>query len=358
MLGRIVRHMSAVYRNTSPPPIPWLSEGFFDFWSSRVHPLWTLRRPLARLVARHQASADAVTLELQPNRHFRGLQAGQHINLGAELDGRLTTRSYSPALLENGRLAITVKRIAGGKLSQYLSEQAAIGEVFALGQAFGEMVLPATPAPKLLMLAAGSGITPMRALLRQLDAQGMPGSVDLVYWARQREQLCFVDEFNAIAARRPSFRLHLAVTGEAATRVGGYDLDSLGDLAAAHVLACGPGGFVDAARARLQAQVAQFDSEAFSAPQLAEVEQGSVQIQLLKTGRTLTVPRGIALLPALEAAGIKPASGCRMGICNTCVCGKTSGITRHTLTGDYASEPSVPLKLCVNSASTDLTLEL
>ena len=358
MLGRIVRDMSAVYRNASPPPIPWLSEGFFEFWSSRVHPLWTLRRPLARLVARHEASADAVTLELQPNRHFRGVQAGQHINLGAELDGRLTTRSYSPAVLENGRLAITVKRIAGGKLSQYLSGQAAIGEVFALGQAFGEMLLPATPAPKLVMLAAGSGITPMRALLRRLDAQGMPGSVDLIYWARQREQLCFVDEFKAIAARHPSFRLHLAVTGEAAARVGSYDLDGLGELGAAHVLACGPGGFVDAARARLQAQVAQFDSEAFSAPQLAEVEQGSVQIQLLKTGRTLTVPRGIALLPALEAAGIKPASGCRMGICNTRVCGKTSGITRHTLTGDYASEPSVPLKLCVNSASTDLTLEL
>ena len=358
MLGRIVRDMSAVYRNTSPPPIPWLSEGFFDFWSSRVHPLWTLRRPLARLVARHQASTDAVTLELQPNRHFRGVRAGQHINLGAELDGRLTTRSYSPAMLENGRFAITVKRIAGGKLSQYLSEQAAIGEVFALGQAFGEMLLPSAPAPKLVMLAAGSGITPMRALLRQLDAQGMPGAVDLIYWARQREQLCFVDEFKAIAARHPSFRLHLAVTGEAAARVGSYDLDGLGDLGAAHVLACGPGGFVDAARARLQAQVAQFDSEAFSAPQLAEVEQGSVQIQLLKSGRTLTVPRGVALLPALEAAGIKPASGCRMGICNTCVCGKTSGITRHTLTGDYASEPSVPLKLCVNSASTDLTLEL
>ncbi|MGE8233076.1 MAG: ferredoxin reductase [Stenotrophomonas sp.] len=350
--------MSAVYRNAAPPPIPWLSEGFFDFWSTRVHPLWTLRRPLARLLARHQASADAVTLELQPNRHFRGMQAGQHINLGVELDGRLTTRSYSPAALENGRLAVTVKRIAGGKLSQYLCEHAAVGEVFALGQAFGEMLLPAVLPPKLVMLAAGSGITPLRALLRQLDVQGMPGPVDLVYWARQREQLCFVDEFKAIAGRHPAFRLHLAVTGEGAARVGSYALGSLGDLAPAHVLACGPGGFVDAARSRLQARVAHFDSEAFSAPQLAEVEQGSVQIQLLRTGRTLSVPRGVALLPALEAAGIQPASGCRMGICNTCVCGKTSGITRHTLTGEYISEPSVPLKLCVSSASTDLTLEL
>ena len=41
--------MSAVYRNATPPQIPWLSEGFFDFWSTRVNRLWTLRRPFRRL---------------------------------------------------------------------------------------------------------------------------------------------------------------------------------------------------------------------------------------------------------------------------------------------------------------------
>lgn len=352
--------MSAVYRNAAPPPIPWLNEGFFDFWSTRLHPLWTLRRPLARLVARAPASADAVTLELQPNRHFKGLQAGQHINFGVEIDGRLTTRSFSPTRLDNGRLAITVKAMAGGRVSRFLTGTAPIGTVFALGQAFGEMVLPAQLPARILMLAAGSGITPMRALLRQLDAQGMPVQVDLLYWARQQRQLCFVEEFQALAARHPSFHLHLALTGEEprATRVDVHDFDGMGSLAGAHVMACGPGGFVDAARMRLQAQVAHFEAEAFSHAQLPDVEEGNVQVQLLRSGRTLSVPRGKALLPVLEAAGVQTASGCRMGICNTCVCGKVSGATRHTHTGEYASEPSTLLKLCVNSASTDLTLEL
>ncbi len=352
--------MSAVYRNATPPPIPWVSEGFFDFWSTRVNPLWTLRRPLARLVARHRVSADAVTLELQPNRHFHGLQAGQHINLGVEVDGRLLTRSYSPTPLPGGRLAITVKAMAGGKVSCHLARDAAIGEVFALGQAFGEMTLPAHADQRLLMLAAGSGITPMRALLRQLDAQGMTAPVDLLYWARRREELCFVDELEAMAARHPGLHLTLLLTreGEGAPRVGEHDFGSLPSLASARVLACGPGGFVEAARARLQGQVASFQSEAFSLPQLPAMEQGSVQVQLLRSGRTLTVPRGVALLSALEAQGVQPASGCRMGICNTCVCDKASGVTRHTLTGDLAGEPSTPLKLCVNSASTDLALEL
>lgn len=353
--------MSTAYRNATPPPIPWLSEGFFDFWSSRVHPLWTLRRPLARLLARSPASADAVTLELQPNRHFHGLLPGQHINLGVEVDGRLTTRSYSPTLLPDGRLAITVKAIAGGKVSNHLVQRARIGEVFALGQAFGDMVLPAQAPQRLLLLAAGSGITPMRALLRQLDAQGMPAAVDLLYWARRREELCFVEELQALAARRPGFGLHLRLTRDPsmpACRVDAHDFSGLHALADAHVLACGPGGFVQAARQRLLGQVSSFQSEAFSQPVLPAVEEGSVQVQLRNSGRTLTLPRGAALLPALEAEGIQPASGCRMGICNTCVCGKVSGVTRHTLTGEYADEPSTPLKLCVNSASTDLVLEL
>ena len=353
--------MSAVYRNATPPSIPWLSEGFFDFWSTRVHPLWTLRRPLARLVARMPASADAVTLELQPNRHFGGLLPGQHINLGVEVDGRLVTRSYSPTPLANGRLAITVKTIPGGKVSQHLARHALVGEVFALGQAFGEMTVPATAGQRLLLLAAGSGITPMRALLRQLDAAGMPGPVDLVYWARRREELCFVDELNALAARHPNFGLHLALTRAPlapAARVDQWSFAGIEDLDNARVLACGPAGFVDAARTRLHGQVAAIESEAFSLPVMPELEQGTVQVELRRSGRTLTLPRGTSLLQALEDQGVKPASGCRMGICNTCVCGKVAGITRHTLTGVYAGEPSVPLKLCVSSASTDLILEL
>lgn len=352
----------AVPRPYNPvAPRHWVSEELFDFWAGRLHPLWTLRRPRARLLSREAASADAVTLILQPNRHFRGLQPGQHINLGVEVDGHRLTRSYSPTRLDDGRLAITVKRISGGKVSQHLADDARIGEVFELGQAFGEMTLPKPDGQRLLLLAAGSGITPMRALLRQLDVAGMPGKVDLIYWARRREELCFTEEFAAMAARHPDFNLQLALTRDPlspSARVDGFALDALGAIGSAQVLVCGPGGFVDAARARLQGQVASIQFEAFTPPVLPDVEQGTVQVELRRSGRTLALPRGTSLLQALEAEGVRPPSGCRMGICNTCVCAKASGITRHTLTGDYATEPATQVKLCVNSASTDLILEL
>lgn len=353
--------MRAVYRNTEQPPIPWINEAFFDFWSTRVNPLWTLRRPLARLLSRSPASADAVTLVLQPNRHFGGVRAGQHVTLGVEIDGRQVSRSYSPTVLPGGRLAVTVKVIDGGRLSTHLARNLAVGDVLDIGAAFGAMTVSADAGQPLLLLAAGSGITPMRALLQQLDAAGMPVPVSLVYWARTREELCFVDELRTLAERHPGFRLQLALTRDAqapAVRVDRHDFDGIDNLAATRVLACGPAGFVEAARARLADRVACFDSEAFSAAALPEVETGQVQVHLLRQGRTLTVERGTPLLQALEAQGLNPPSGCRMGICNTCVCGKVSGTTRQILTGDYAAEPSSPLKLCVNSASTDLTLEL
>lgn len=350
-----------IRRRNPISPRNWVSEELFDFWAGRVHPLWTLRRARARLVGREAASADAVTLVLRPNRHFRGLQPGQHVTLGVEVDGRRLSRSYSPTPLADGTLAITVKAIEGGKVSQQLAHHAAPGDVFELGQAFGEMTVDPAATPRRVLLAAGSGITPMRALLRQLDGAGMPGQVDLVYWARCREDLCFEDELAALAARHPNLRVHLALTRDpqaAAPRVGDYAFEALGDISSAQVLVCGPGGFVDAARARLQGTVAALQSEAFTPPVLPDAETGTVQVELRRTGRTLTLPRGTALLQALEAEGLRPASGCRMGICNTCVCGKASGVTRHTLTGEYADEPATQVKLCVNSASTDLILEL
>ena len=61
---------------------------------------------------------------------------------------------------------------------------------------------------------------------------------------------------------------------------------------------------------------------------------------------------------ALEAQGVHPAHGCRMGICNTCACGKLSGTTQDLNTGDRDAEPNSALRICVNRACSDLTLDL
>jgi ferredoxin len=78
---------------------------------------------------------------------------------------------------------------------------------------------------------------------------------------------------------------------------------------------------------------------------------------LAKSNRSVQIPSGVPLLEALEAQGIKPAYGCRIGICNTCSCEKKSGSTRDSRNGDLFAEPGA-VRLCINSANSDLTLDL
>lgn len=347
---------------------PLVKPDVFDFWAARFHRTWTWERPLARLVAREVASADAVTLLFKPNRHWAGHRAGQHVNLGVDIDGVRLTRSYS--LTEppraDGLLPITVKAIEGGKVSRHLCEGARIGDIVELGQAFGEMTLPASPAGSFLLLAAGSGITPLVSLVRELAGQGMPVDLTLLYWVRRREEACFLGELRALASAHPRFRFRLLLTRDAASVAdeaeGRIDEAQLaahaGDLATQQVMACGPGGFVETARGLLAPRAAMFQAEAFTAPPVVVVDEGEVDIVLQRSGRTLRVARGTSLLVALEAQGLKPPSGCRMGICNTCACGKSAGSTRHLPSGDLAHEPTQALKLCIHSAATDLELDL
>jgi ferredoxin len=189
-----------------------------------------------------------------------------------------------------------------------------------------------------------------------------------VYWARHREDLCFVSELKTLAAREPNFTLRFALTGDAVTgtdELRGRPSPALlaavaPDLSGHAVYACGPAGFVEQIEAIAKSRARSFQSEAFTPPVFAPVtESGAdVTVMLARSNRVLTVPVGQPLLAALEAQGIKPPSGCRMGICNTCACGKRDGVTRDLKNGGESSGAEPNLRICISSAQSDLTLDL
>ena len=140
--------------------------------------------------------------------------------MASEIDGVRVARSYSTSLVPDqpGLLAITVKQVEGGRLSNWLCLQAREGDVLYLGQPFGEFQWPALQQP-VLLLAAGSGITPMISLLRQYARQAAKGglfpskqTVQLHYWVRRREEACFIEELLALPKIQPNFSLHLYLT--------------------------------------------------------------------------------------------------------------------------------------------------
>jgi ferredoxin-NADP reductase len=329
---------------------------------------WSWQRPLARVVARVPASRDAVTLWLRPNRHWAGFRPGQHVNLTVEVDGIRITRSYSlcDRPRADGRIAITVKVVEGGRLSRHLCDAMQVGNVVELGPAFGDLHLGADSSGPALMLAAGSGITPMMSMIREQAAIGMPTPLALHYWCRTRAEFCFADELRDLAAKHANFRLRFLLTRESALhadegegRLSASDIEQTLDSAlGTRVSACGPAGFVRSAEILATTHSLPFQGEAFSPAPRVSTANATVTVALAKSGRELQVAQDQSLLEALEAAGLRPASGCRMGICNTCACAKTTGSSRNLNTGDVVQEPVSALKLCIHGAASDLVLDL
>jgi stearoyl-CoA 9-desaturase NADPH oxidoreductase len=338
----------------------------FDFWASHIHPTWSWERPLARIVGLKIEAQDSLTVTIKPNRHCKPFLAGQHIYLTTEINGVRVTRSYSPSRVPNrpGVFNVTIKKMAGGKVSTWFHTQASVGQVLEVGAPFGEMTL-ANDTQNQIFLAAGSGITPFISLIRQWAAQGACGRLTLVYWAKKRAELCFVEELAAFSAIHKNLNIHYALTQESA--IGDDELrgrisaDQLEIIIAkwdnAIVYACGPSEFVEQAR-NLTKHATDFHGEAFSIIQPVTMSDQRVNIELTQSKRTISVPVGQSLLTALEAEGLKPAYGCRRGICNTCVCIKKTGTTEHILTKDQDHETGSSVRICVNSARSDLVLDL
>ncbi|RYZ78034.1 MAG: hypothetical protein EOO68_41030 [Moraxellaceae bacterium] len=97
-----------------------------DFWLKKINPLWSVQQAQAKIVARQVVGQGSVSLTLKPNRHVVWPTAGQHISISAVVNGRRVERSYSPSLVPDqpDLMVITVKQVAGGRLSNWLYLQA------------------------------------------------------------------------------------------------------------------------------------------------------------------------------------------------------------------------------------------
>lgn len=336
-----------------------------NFWMSKVNRVWSVNKAQAKIVAKQQSAQGSVTLILAPNSRVVFPQAGQHVTVTAEVNGTRISRSYSPSVLADqpNALAITVKQVAGGKLSTWLCQQAKVGDVVELGQAFGDFAWPQAPQ-EVVLIAAGSGITPMISFLRQQGTLQQP--VQLHYWVSKREQACFVDELIELQQQQANFSFHLYLTQqqpcqsyEQEGRIHADQFNHLTHLDQPHVLACGPAGFVAAAQQVFQPHVMSWQAEAFSPPVLnTELSSELVNITLQKQQRVISVPVGQSILTALEAEGIAHPSGCRMGLCNSCACPKLSGTTQNLIYNITQQEADSALRVCVSSARTDLVLDI
>ena len=182
---------------------------------------------------------------------------GQHVDvrLTGE-DGYQAQRSYSLASPAEGELvALTVERVENGEVSPYLVDEIRIGDQFELrGPIGGYFVWTVTMGGPLCLIAAGSGIAPLMAMLRHRDRQRARVPAVLLYSARSVEDVIYRKELDTMARRDPDLRVVGALTRQQPEGWTGYrrriDKLVLADACFppernAKIYVCGPTPFVE-----------------------------------------------------------------------------------------------------------------
>ncbi len=214
-------------------------------------------------------------------------------------------------------------------------------------------------ARRYLLFAAGIGITPILAMVRELERRG--ADYHLHYFARSAGHAAFHSDLSAPAfAKKVSF--HHAVQ-PAELRPLLLDLLRAGEEGA-HLYQCGPSAFMDAVqdRAMLCMPLHAIHREHFSAdPTASAVPVGEFEVELARSGKTFPVPADISLLDVLTSNGIAIEYSCQEGICGTCLTRVSGGEPDHR--DSYLSETERRsgdrMLVCVSRSKTPrLILEL
>lgn len=338
-----------------------------DGYLEQINPTLVTGECRAEVIAVSHGSEDSVTLSLHANRSWRGIRAGQFVQISVEIDGVRHTRCYSPASPEgSGRdLEITVKRHPDGLVSNFLVDHAKPGMVIGLSQADGDFHLPDLRPSSILLIGAGSGITPLMAILRTLCAEGHAGPIALIQYAPDPDRTIYREELDRLAAQNPSFRLTRSYT----RAPGAGELD--GHFSPAHLpqaapgfadaetFACGPPALLDAVRGTWANGLEhRLHVESFAPPSLLPIgEPGTGSIRFADSNLEVQ-NTGASILEQAEKAGVPAQSGCRMGICHTCTCRKVSGTVKNLLTEEVSAAPDEEIQLCVSAPLSDLVIDL
>ncbi|WP_460494813.1 ferredoxin reductase [Dactylosporangium cerinum] len=342
--------------------VAWLTTPLLpDDHLGLINPLWSSREVRGRVEAVLPETVDAASLVIRPGRGWARHRAGQFVRVGVDIDGVRHRRSYSlssPPERADGCVTITVEAAPNGLVSPYLAHRTAPGTIVRLAPAQGEFVLPQLLPGRLLFLTAGSGITPVAAMLRSLAAHGEMPDVVLVHSAPTPQDVIFGAELRALTARFPRLRLY-----ERHTRSGGrLTMAQLRgicrDWRQRHVWACGPACMLDGAeRHWRRAGIGdRLHVERFR-PAVTSGDSGG-RVTFTVSGRQADAGGATPLLVAGENAGVLMPSGCRTGICYNCAARLRVGRVRDLRAGHEHGDEGELVQTCVSAAAGPVEIDL
>ncbi len=289
-------------------------------------------------------------------------EAGQFLTLMLDIGGYPVNRCYtisSPPTRPH-RIAITVKRVMGGTVSNWVHDNVVPGSKVTALAPLGAFTLAKQPAEKYLFLSAGSGITPLMSMLRTIYDLGSHADVVFLHSARTPSDIVFRNELAAIESLMPNLRVvHVCENDYPSERWGGMRgrlspamlQTVVPDLHERVTLNCGPVPYMDAVRrilGELDYDLDNYHEESFAfddpaqpgatpppegvdyddiavAPPPAAADGVTYAVEFVKSGRTVTCRADENVLDAALAAGVRLPSSCSQGMCGTCKLSKLSG---------------------------------
>ncbi len=312
------------------------------------------------------SEAVAVTFEVPSDlADDYGFTPGQHLTLRTEVDGEEVRRSYSICSPpSDGRLRVAVKRIEGGLFSDHANDGLAVGDVLEVMTPAGRFGRVPDPAARRRYVAvvAGSGITPVMAVMGAVLGTEPQSTFTLVYGNRDSSTVMFADEIADLKDRYPG-RLQLVHVlsrepHDADLLHGRIDVDKLERLLDTLVppdqvddwFLCGPFGMVEQVRETLRGHGVPNSSihlELFhvdgEAPRVARPRTGSedsgceVTVRLDGRSTSFTMPDEGSVLDATLAVRADAPFACKGGVCGTCRVMVREGEVE--MTRNYALEP-------------------
>lgn len=282
---------------------------------------------------------------------------GQFLTIGVTIGDRTIQRCYSISSppTRPDTLSISVKRKAGGHVSNWLHDNMAPGHTMTASGPLGRFSYMGNGAEKYLFISAGSGITPIMSMIRAAtdgDATGSYRSGDqtdivFIHSARTLDDIPFRTELEQLSLADPGLNVAFALTRPEradpatghherpypTTSPGRLDADALArlcpDLAEREVFLCGPGPFRSTVRSALVRSGASLthiheESFGFSLPG-AETETDSITVDFTRRARRVNVTAGNTILAAAAAAGVTLPATCGVGLCGSCKVTKISG---------------------------------
>ncbi len=338
--------------------------GFFEPLIQVFLPNYMANKYRARILKLRNENSEVYSLVLKVNKNWKGFKSGQHVELVVEKNGtklsRIFSISSSPQLFKSKRvIELSIQRQLKGRITEWLPSAVKTGQYVNISAAIGDFTIDNSNKP-VLLIAAGTGITPFRSILAN---NANDRDIHLLYYAKPEKHL-FISELKSIQ----SLHSNVSITFINSTINGRISENHLSqycpDFNNRQCYICGPSEMIQSTKNLLLSKGLSNQNiyfEYFGSAPIKDIGiETSGTVSFFKSSiQVLTKNKNKqSLLEMAESADLKPITGCRMGLCHQCVCEKKQGTVYNTLTKTFSDTGKEDVQLCICVPVGDVSINL